>query len=210
MICFPRTPTAPGDRFYLGFERPLAGNAIRMTIAANVEGIGVIPSKPPLRWEVWQGAGWIPATVYRDTTGGLNRDGQITLLVPPVHEPLTLGGQRAYWMRARVLEPEPGQPTYRTSPQIRQIRVDSIGGSVTSEHSSAAPREILGTSTGKPDQRFETRNTPVLARMPGETITVTDGHVTTEWTEVPTSSRARRTTATSCGTRRPVRSASDR
>ena len=49
-----------GRRFYLGFERSLAGNAIRMTIAANVEGIGVIPTKPPLRWEVWQGAGWIP------------------------------------------------------------------------------------------------------------------------------------------------------
>ncbi|MET0458931.1 MAG: putative baseplate assembly protein [Ilumatobacteraceae bacterium] len=185
VICFPQTPTSPGDRFYLGFERPLAGNAIRMSIAANVEGIGVIPSKPPLRWEVWQGAGWIPATVYRDTTGGLNRDGQITLLVPPVHEPLTLGGQRAYWMRARVLEPEPGQPTYRTSPQIRQIRVDSIGGSVTSEHSSAAPREVLGTSTGKPDQVFQTRNTPVLTRMPGETVTVADGDVMTEWTEVP-------------------------
>jgi predicted phage baseplate assembly protein len=185
VICFPRTPTSPGDRFYLGFERPLAGNAIRMTLAANVEGIGVIPTKPPLRWEVWQGAGWIPATVYRDTTGGLNRDGQITLLVPPAHEPLTLGGQRAYWMRARVLEPEPGQPTYRTSPQIRQLRVDSIGGSVTSEHSSAAPREILGTSTGKSDQAFQTRNSPVLARMAGETVTVTDGDVTTEWTEVP-------------------------
>ena len=50
----------PGDRFYLGFERPLAGNAIRMTIAANVEGIGVIPTKPPLRWEVWQGSGLDP------------------------------------------------------------------------------------------------------------------------------------------------------
>ncbi|MET0144920.1 MAG: putative baseplate assembly protein [Ilumatobacteraceae bacterium] len=185
VICFPRTPTVPGDRFYLGFGGSLAGNAIRMSISANVEGIGVIPSKPPLRWEVWQGAGWIPATVYRDTTGGLNRDGQITLLVPPAHEPLTLGGQRAYWMRARVLEPEPGQPTYRTSPQIRQIRVDSIGGSITAEHSSATPREVLGTSTGKQDQRFTTSNTPVLDRMPGETLTVTDGDVVTEWTEVP-------------------------
>ena len=27
VVCFPRTPTTPGDRFYLGFERPLAGNA---------------------------------------------------------------------------------------------------------------------------------------------------------------------------------------
>ncbi len=185
VICFPRTPTTPGDRFYLGFERPIAGNAIRMTLAANVEGIGVIPTKPPLRWEVWQGSGWIPCTVYRDTTGGLNRDGQITLLVPPAHEPLTLGGQRAYWLRARMLDPEPGQPSYRASPQIRQIRVDSIGGSVTAEHSDNSPREVLGTSTGKPDQIFATRNAPVLGREPGETIQVVAGGVTVEWTEVP-------------------------
>ena len=185
VICFPRTPATPGDRFYLGFERPLAGNAIRMTISANVEGIGVIPSKPPLRWEVWQGSGWIPTAVYRDTTGGLNRDGQITLLIPPVHEPLTLGAQRAYWLRARMLEPEPGQPTYRASPQIREIRVDSVGGSVTAEHSDDAPREVLGTSTGKADQRFTVRNAPVLPRVSGESVHVVDGSVTTEWTEVP-------------------------
>jgi predicted phage baseplate assembly protein len=60
VVVFPRQPTTPGDRFYLGFESSLAGNAIRMEVAANVEGIGVIPSKPPLRWEVWQGAGWVP------------------------------------------------------------------------------------------------------------------------------------------------------
>src|SRR5699024_1374877 len=98
------------DQFYLGFGHTLAGNAIAMQITANIEGIGVIPSKPPLRWEVWQGSGWIPAKVYRDTTGGLNRDGEVILLIPPAHEPLTLSGERAYWLRARSLEPEPGQP----------------------------------------------------------------------------------------------------
>jgi predicted phage baseplate assembly protein len=181
---FPRQPTTPGDRFYLGFEHSLAGNAIRMEIAATIEGIGVIPTRPPLRWEVWQGAGWIPATVYRDTTGGLNRNGQITLLVPPAHEPLTLGGQRAFWMRGRVLEPEPGQPTYRASPQIRQLRVDSIGGSVTAEHSDGAAREVLGTSTGKPDQRFDVRHAPVLPRAHDEVVQIIDGTTTATWEEV--------------------------
>lgn len=185
VVCFPRQPTVPGDRFYLGFEGPLSGNAIRMEVSANVEGIGVIPTKPPLRWEVWQGSGWIPCTVYRDTTGGLNRDGEITLLVPPAHEPLTLGGQRAYWMRARVLEPEPGQPTYRASPQIRNLRVSSVGGTVTAEHSDRAPREVLGTSNGKPDQVFTTRSTPVLPRAHDERIEVVDGDTVTVWEEVP-------------------------
>jgi predicted phage baseplate assembly protein len=184
VVCFPRQPTVPGDRFYLGFESSLAGNAIRMEIAANVEGIGVIPTRPPLRWEVWQGSGWIACTVYRDTTGGLNRDGEITLLVPPAHEPMTLGGQRAYWLRARVLDPEPGQPTYRASPQIRNLRVDSIGGTVVAEHSDRAPREVLGTSTGKPDQVFTTRYTPVLPRAHDEVIEVIDGDTATVWEEV--------------------------
>ena len=58
------SPTVtPGECFYLGFERSLAGNALRLEIAANVEGIGVMPDRPPLVWEVWQGEGWIPATV---------------------------------------------------------------------------------------------------------------------------------------------------
>jgi predicted phage baseplate assembly protein len=185
VVCFPRQPTTPGDRFYLGFEHSLAGNAIRMQLEANVEGIGVIPTRPPLRWEVWQGAGWIPCTVYRDTTGGLNRNGEITLLVPPIHEPLTLGGQRAFWLRARVLEPEPGQPTYRASPQIRQLRVDSIGGSVTAEHSDAAPREVVGTSTGKPDQRFMVQHAPVLPRAHDEVVQIVDSASTAAWEEVP-------------------------
>jgi predicted phage baseplate assembly protein len=191
---FQREPLTPGDCFYLGFEDSLAGNAIRLDIAANVDGgtplqvapqgIGIVPARPPLVWEVWQGSGWIPCTKYRDTTGGINRDGQITLLVPPAHEPQTLGGTVAYWLRAKILETEAEQPTYRASPRIRQIRVDSIGGSVVAEHSDEAPREVLGTSTGKADQRFRTRYSPVLPRSHDEVIEIIDGDTATAWTEV--------------------------
>ncbi len=170
VVCFPSV--TPGDCFYLGFDDTLAGNAIQMDIRANVEGIGVIPDRPPLVWEVWQGEGWIPATVYRDTTGGLNRDGSIVLLVPPAHEPLTLAGQRAFWMRARLLTPEPDQPFYRASPQISTMRVASVGGTVTAEHSDAAPRAILGVSTGKPNQTFHVEHAPVLPRAEGERVVV--------------------------------------
>ena len=33
----------------------------------------------------------------------------VVLLIPNQHEPLMLGGNRAYWLRARLLVPEPGQ-----------------------------------------------------------------------------------------------------
>jgi len=184
VTCFPSAPATPGDCFYLGFERSLAGNAIRLDLRATVEGIGVIPDRPPLRWEAWQGEGWIPAQVYTDTTGGLNRNGMIVLLVPPAHEPLTLAGKRAHWLRLRLTTPQAGQPTYRASPQVRDVQVASVGGTVTAEHSERVEREVLGRGTGKPDQVLRVRDTPVLPRMEGESIEVITGNDRQQWDEV--------------------------
>jgi predicted phage baseplate assembly protein len=190
--CFPRSPLTPGDAFYLGFENSLSGNAIRLAIEATVEGIGVMPDRPPIVWEVWQGEGWIPATVpnmpgndeVADTTGGLNRNGSLLLLVPNAHEPLTLGGERAYWLRARLTEPAPGQPFYRASPQIRRVSATCVGLTVEAEHSERIDDEFLGMSTGKPDQVFQTARKPILPRDGHEVLVVTVGTESSEWTEV--------------------------
>lgn len=180
VVCFPRSPMTPGDCFYLGFENSLAGNAIRLSIEASVEGIGVIPTRPPLVWEVWQGEGWIPTTIpdlpgsseSGDSTGGLNRDGNILLLIPNAHEPLMLGGVRAHWLRARLLAPMAGQPGYRASPQVRRVSATAVGGTVPAEHSDVVGEEYIGTSTGKPDQVFTATHTPVLPRTGFETVEV--------------------------------------
>lgn len=190
--CFPREPLTPGEAFYLGFEESLAGNAIRLAIEATVEGIGVMPDRPPLVWEVWQGEGWIQATVpelpgdgeVADSTGGLNRNGHILLLVPNAHEPLTLGGVRAHWLRAKLVEPVTGQPFYRASPQIRRVAATSVGITVAAEHSERIDDEFLGTSNGKPDQVFLTRRTPILPREGHEVLQVTTERDVQEWTEV--------------------------
>ena len=192
VTCFNSDPLAPGDCFYLGFGDSIAGNAVRLSVTANVEGIGVVPDDPPLIWEVWQGEGWIPITIPKrdragapgDTTGGLNRDGSILMLVPNAHEPLTLGAHRAYWIRARLLPAAVGQPAYRTSPQIRSARVESIGGTVGAEHSNLVVDEILGASTGKADQVFALNNRPVLPRREHEIVTVTTDAGTEDWEEV--------------------------
>lgn len=190
--CFPRSPLTPGDAFYLGFEDSLRGNAIRLAIEATVEGIGVMPDRPPIVWEVWQGEGWIPATVpdlpgddeVADTTGGLNRNGHVLLLIPNAHEPLTLGGERAYWLRARLTEPAAGQPFYRASPQVRRVSATCIGLTVEAEHSERIDDEFLGLSTGKPDQVFQTARTPILPRDGHEVLVVSVDHEHSEWTEV--------------------------
>ena len=185
VVCFPSTPSpVPGDAFLLGFDGPLAGNAVRMDVDATIEGIGVDPRRPPLGWEVWGGETWLPCTVHEDSTGGLNRQGTITLLVPLAHAPLTLGNRRAFWLRARLLPQDAGQPTYRTSPRIRSIAISSLGGTVPAEHAHVAETEVIGRSDGSPDQSFRVRHAPVLPRLEGETVRVITESGGDDWSEV--------------------------
>jgi predicted phage baseplate assembly protein len=182
--CFPSAELTPGDTFCLGFARSLAGTVLRLRLSAQAAGIGVDPRNPPLVWEVWNGEGWIHVPVQEDTTGGLNRAGDIVLLIPIEHELMTLGNVAAYWLRVRLVAPQPGQPTYQASPRIRDLDAATLGGTVSAEHAEAVPAEFIGRSDGSPAQAFTVSRVPVLPRREGETIRVvtTDGE--TEWTEV--------------------------
>lgn len=184
VTCFPSDPLRPGDACYLGFEETLAGAVLRLQVEATAEGIGVDPRHAPLVWEVWNGEGWITAALHQDSTGGLNRDGAVVLLVPVEHEQLTLGGVRAYWLRARLIPPAPGQPTYQASPQLRRLTASAIGGTARAEHAALVGQEVLGRSTGRPGQVFVLGRSPVLPRQSGEVVRIVDGDVVTEWSEV--------------------------
>ena len=119
-----------------------------------------------------------------DTTGGLNRNGSVMLLVPAEHEPLTLGGDRAYWLRARLLPSNPDRPPYTTSPQLQGVSAVSLGGTALAEHSVRVEREVLGTSDGKPGQELRLANRPVLTRTPEERLEVSTAAGTEDWVEV--------------------------
>ena len=151
-----------------------------------------IPRTPPLIWEVWDGSGWIGAQLVSDSTGGLNRAGEIVLIVPSAHESLTLADAVAYWLRVRLLPPVQGQPTYQESPRIDSLVADALGGTVMAEHSSIAPAETLGRSDGSPGQMFQIANPPVLPRRHSETVRIVDQHTSVEWTEVEDFSRSTR------------------
>lgn len=170
--CFTSTPITPGDAIYLGFERSLAGNVVRLMVEATIEGIGVDPVRPPLVWEVWVGDAWVACPVHADTTGGLNRDGAITLMVPLAHEPLTLGDARAHWLRGRLLPAVGDQPGYQTSPQLRAVTAVSLGGTVGASHCEPAAGETIGRSDGSPGQELVVTRPPVLPRLEGEEVRV--------------------------------------
>ena len=174
----------PGDAFCLGFRDSLAGMVLRVAVEAEAEGIGVDPRNPPLIWEVWNGEGWLPTRIYEDTTGGLNRAGEIVLMVPTVHVPMSVGNHSAFWLRARLLAPAVGQPTYKASPRVQNVTVSALGGTVGAEHAELAPAEVIGRSDGGPGQVFGVARTPVLPRRRDETVRVVDGEHVAEWTEV--------------------------
>jgi predicted phage baseplate assembly protein len=182
--CFASPDLTPGDTFCLGFAKSLAGELIRLTITAEAEGIGVDPRNPPLLWEVWSGEAWIQVRVHDDSTGGLNREGEIVLVIPRVHELLSLGNTPAYWLRARLLAPMAGQPTYQVSPRVRSVHAEALGGTAPAEHAEVVPAETLGRSDGVPGQAFQVSRAPVLPRREGEHVRIVDTDGTTEWQEV--------------------------
>ena len=182
VTCFPGV--TPDDAVYFGFEESLASNVVRLEFQASIEGIGVKPRDPPWSWEVWSGDTWAPARVFRDETGGLNRDGALSLFMPRRHEPLTVGPARAHWLRCRMVEPRPGQPGYGSSPEVASLVVSSLGAIAVAHHAQEVPDEPLGRSDGSAAQWFTARKHPVLPRRAEEAVEVVTSEGPQRWSEV--------------------------
>jgi predicted phage baseplate assembly protein len=162
----------PDEAVYFGLESSAAANLLRLDVTTGPEGAGVDPRRPPRVWEAWDGRDWVEVRIVEDTSAGFNSPGQVTLLLPPRHDPLTLGTRRAYWLRCRLVRPADGQPEYTNPPELESLSAVALGGAVTAHHAEPAPAELLGTSTGRPGQTFQVRRIPVLPRRPGESVRV--------------------------------------
>jgi predicted phage baseplate assembly protein len=154
---------APGDALLLGLTDPVPSCAVRLDFRGHIDGVGVDPQWPPLVWEAWDGNDWTECETSTDETGGLNRSGSIVLHLPETHEASIVDGVRAGWVRARVLEPEDGQPVYSSSPVVDGLTACTIGGTAPAIHAEIIENEILGLAEGVSGQRFTLSRTPVLA-----------------------------------------------
>jgi predicted phage baseplate assembly protein len=162
----------PGDSFYIGDSGDISGHILSLTINCTVEGIGVNPDNPPLAWQAWCDEGWRAAEVGRDGTGGLNKNGEVVLFLPPGMAVRAINGQASYWVRCLHTQPLPGQQTYSASPQIHSLETATLGATTSATHASSIVGEVIGRSDGTPGQRFRLEFPPVLPRRPGETIEV--------------------------------------
>jgi len=182
-FCFAEPPQV-GDVFLIGLSEAVPNNAVTLRFECDIEGIGVDPTNPPLLWEAWNGTTWEACDLDSDSTGGLNRAGDVTIHVPGGHEVSVVEGNRAGWLRGRVIDPDIGQPGYSASPRILALVAFTVGGTVTAVNAETIEGETIGISDGVPGQRFGLERSPVV---PGQEVVVEvsgdDGW--TEWRSVP-------------------------
>ncbi|HZG02342.1 MAG TPA: putative baseplate assembly protein [Streptomyces sp.] len=181
--CFTAAPV-PGDSMLIGLSAAVPRCAVVLRLDSRVEGVGVDPRQPPLRWEAYDGAEWRPCELDEDTTGGLNRPGDVVLHVPADHAQAVIAGRRAGWLRCRVVPAEADQPFYSASPTVRGAEAFTIGGTTEVLHAETVDEEALGQSDGTPGQRFAVGRPPVLLDADPFVVRVSDGDGWQEWTRV--------------------------
>lgn len=182
--CFDTAP-APGDALYVGLSAAVPAGVVVLRLDCAVEGVGVDPLRPPLLWEAWDGSAWTVCEVEKDDTGGFNRSGELILHLPQGHTPAVVVRRTGGWLRCRLVEAEPGQPTYMAPPVVRRITAFTIGATVGAVHAETVSDEVLGPAEGVPGQTFTVSRPPVV---PGDfVVEVADpagGPQGTEWTRV--------------------------
>jgi len=174
-------PPEAGDALLLGLDRAAPGCAVAVRLDCRIDGIGVDPTDPPLRWEAWTESGWTPCTVERDSTGGFNQPGEIVVHLPPRHAASLIGGLRAGWLRARVVAPREGATAYSSSPTLSSVDAVTVGGTVAAVHAELVPGEDVGISEGVPAQRFRLRHAPVLVGTRPLRVEVSADHGWERW-----------------------------
>ncbi|MGW4159536.1 putative baseplate assembly protein [Streptomyces sp. NPDC004788] len=162
--CFSPSPV-PGDALYLGLSAAVPAGVVVLRLDCSVHGVGVDPLRPPLVWEAWDGRRWAACEVEKDDTGGFNRAGELILHLPATHTPASVVRRTGGWLRCRLVEAAPDQPTYVAPPVVRGITAFTIGATVGAEHAERITDEILGTAEGVAGQAFTVARPPVV---PGE------------------------------------------
>jgi predicted phage baseplate assembly protein len=175
--CF-SNPPKPGDALMIGLSEAVPSCAIRLRFKCDIEGVGVDPTNPPLVWEAWNGADWSACEAQVDETGGLNRDGDVLLHVPPTHVASVVDSSRGGWLRARVLQAMPDQPAYSASPTVRGLVAWTAGGTVEAVNAELIDSEDVGLSDGTPGQVFPLQRRPVV---PGDAAPALEVLEDDEW-----------------------------
>ncbi len=158
---------SPGAALLLGFDATKRFPATELTLHAWAPetgpreavtcGFGATPSyaSATVRWSAWTGFAWTPVTLLKDETLAFTRTGSVVLRTPeglattvvPPH-PAAL-----YWLRAELVDSQ-----YERPPVLQAVRPNTVALT----QMETVRDEVLGGSTGRPEQAFRVSSTPVL------------------------------------------------
>lgn len=130
-----------------------------------------------LAWEYWNGSEWRSMSLLKDETRSFARSGHVYLKTPAKGEmKQTQFGEVVdprYWIRARVTS-----GSYERVPRLLAVRTNTVAA----VQAETIVDEVLGGSTGRPNQVFHLANAPVL----NDTLRleVDEGEGFQEWTRV--------------------------
>jgi predicted phage baseplate assembly protein len=198
---------ATNDALYLGFDQPLAGlvqlyvrtttaaddDATRARLvaesnahaadlcAAHLEGTSDWRTHYGVDtvWEYWTGAtGWQAIPTVVDETRALTLSGVVRLDVPAGHA-AGWSERSGCFIRYRLL-----RGTYDCPPSIVRVGINAV----PVRHARRVAGELLGVSTGRADQFFPCKNTPIVfedADVHVDVAGATEGwNVASDWDRV--------------------------
>lgn len=169
----------PGRALYLGLSgdvtpSPFLSLGVGVASATGVPapvasggGAGVqVTSRPTLRWEIQDGAGFEPAEVVRDETDGLARSGVVELRLPRQWRKGKLQGEdgeeELRWLRLRIIY---GQ--YERSPLLSFVKLNMVRAAAA----RTIRNEVLEYVPNSGNRQMRLSQTPVI---PGSVILEVD------------------------------------
>ncbi len=172
---FPGSQDFPKTQLNLAFY--VHSEGVRAESAAcGLPDSKVFPSAR-LVWEYWNKKEWLPVSLDKDTTLSLMRSGHVLLSTP---EPGAMKKDKIgeapgelFWLRVRV-----EAAGYERPPLLDAVRTNTIGAT----QAQTQRDEVLGGSSGRPDQIFPLAFTPVLNGT--LRLEVDEGQGFQPWTQV--------------------------
>ena len=130
-----------------------------------------------LTWEYWNGSEWRSMSLLKDETRSFARSGHVYLKTPAKGEMKQAQFGEVvdprYWIRARVTG-----GSYERAPRLLAVRTNTVAA----VQAETIVDEVLGGSTGRPNQVFQLVNSPVLHDT--LRLELDEGEGFQEWTRV--------------------------
>jgi predicted phage baseplate assembly protein len=111
-----------------------------------------------LAWEYWDGKQWVTLSLLKDETRALAQSGHVYLKTPAKGSmQKSVVGEvpdARYWIRGRLKS-----GSYERAPRLLAVRTNTVA----TVQAETITDEVLGGSSGRPNQVFRLSNAPVLA-----------------------------------------------